>query len=162
EAKQALVTFEDGTEVAADVVVGADGIHSAVRSTFHSAQPSFAGQIAYRGLIAMERLPFLDRERENISFWLGPRRHFLTYPVGGGKHMNLVACVPHEGEWAGRSWTAPGDVAELAGHFMGWDPTIIRIIETLDATTRWALYDLEPLAAWTFGRVTLLGDAAHA
>jgi salicylate hydroxylase len=162
EHDEVQVSFHDGTLAAADVVVGADGIHSVVRSMFHSDQPIFSGQIAYRGLIPMERLSFLGSERENITFWLGPRRHFLSYPVAKGRLMNLVAFVPPEGGWEEESWTAPGEVARLADHFRGWHPSVVGIVEALDATSRWALYDREPLLAWTSGRVTLLGDAAHA
>lgn len=159
---EVLLAFNDGTSVVADVVVGADGIHSVVRSKFHCDQPIFSGQIAYRGLIPIERLSFLGSERENITFWLGPRRHFLTYPVARGRLMNLVAFVPYEGRWAEESWTAPGEVAQLADQFRGWHPSVVCIVEALDATSRWALYDRESLSTWTSGRVTLLGDAAHA
>ncbi len=162
ESGEVLLSFEDGTSTSADVLIGADGIHSVVRSTFYSRRPIFAGQIAYRGLIPMERLSFLGSGRQNITFWLGPRRHFLTYPVASGKLMNLVAFVPYEGGWIEESWAAPGEVAQLAEHFKGWDPAVIRIVQALDKTNCWALYDLEPLPAWTFDRVTLLGDAAHA
>jgi salicylate hydroxylase len=162
DGSEMLLSFEDGTFAATDVVVGADGIHSVIRSMFHSVEPMFVGQIAYRGLIPMERLSFLNGERRNITFWLGPRRHFLTYPVAGGRLMNVVAFVPHEGEWTEKPGPAPAEVAEVAEQFTGWDPTVIRIVEALDGTARWALYDLAPLSAWTFDKMTLLGDAAHA
>ena len=76
--------------------------------------------------------------------------------------MNLVAFVPADDHWAEESWTAPGQVEALASHFESWEPSVLGILHALDGTMRWALYDREPLPAWSFGRVTLLGDAAHA
>ncbi|MBO0687223.1 MAG: FAD-dependent monooxygenase, partial [Candidatus Dormibacteraeota bacterium] len=73
--------FEDGSTAVADVVVGADGIHSVVRALHYDDRPLFSGIAAYRGLIPMERLDFLGYHREISTFWLGPRRHFLIYPV---------------------------------------------------------------------------------
>lgn len=160
--REVLVSFQDGSQAAADVVIGADGIHSAVRACYHRDQPVFSGTIAYRGLIPLERLPSLDREREQLTFWLGPRQHFLTFPVASGSLLNLVAFVPADGTWAEESWTAPGSVDALAEQFEGWVPPVLDVVRALDGTMRWALYDREPLPAWSFGRVTLLGDAAHA
>src|SRR5205814_7072728 len=59
------------------------------------------------------------------------------------------------------SWSAPGDPATLAREFAGWDPMVEAIIAQVKTTFRWGLYDREPLATWTRGRLTLLGDAAH-
>jgi salicylate hydroxylase len=159
---EVVLSFQDGSTATAHAVVGADGIHSAVRARFHRDRPVFSGTIAYRGLIPLERLPFLDRERHQLTFWLGPRRHFLTFPVASGSLLNLVAFVPADGTWAEESWTAPGEVDALAEHFEGWVPPVLGVVRALDSTMRWALYDREPLPGWSFGRVTLLGDAAHA
>jgi salicylate hydroxylase len=156
------VAFADRSEAAADVVVGADGIHSRVRSLHHSDRPVFSGTIAYRGLIPMNRLGFLHEEREHLTFWFGPQRHFLTFPVARGTLMNLVAFVPGDDGWAEESWTASGEVADLARQFESWEPAVLGIVAALETTMRWALYDREPLPAWSFGRTTLLGDAAHA
>src|SRR5919198_1195335 len=111
---------QGGPTTTADVVVGADGIHSAVRACYHRDQPVFSGTIAYRGLIPLERLPSLDREGQQLTFWLGPRQHFLTFPVASGTLLNLVAFVPADGTWAEESWTAPGSVDALAEQFEGW------------------------------------------
>src|SRR5205807_3235672 len=103
------VIFDDGSTVAADVVVGADGIHSTVRSMHYDDRPVFSGTIAYRGLIPMDQLPSLGDVRHHITFWFGPRRHLLTFPVARGSLMNVVAFVPADDEWAEESWTAPGE-----------------------------------------------------
>jgi salicylate hydroxylase len=155
------LTFDDGSTAVADTVVGADGIHSVVRSAYQQDAPVFSGKIAYRGLVPMERLSFLGEDRHLHRMWLGPNQHFLTYPIAAGAMMNVVAFVPADDSWAVESWSAPGEVERLAEHFEGWDRTVLGIIGALDRTMRWALYDREPLPQWTFGRVTLLGDAAH-
>jgi salicylate hydroxylase len=158
----AVARFQGGSTVSADAVVGADGIHSVVRSIFHRDEPVFSKTVAYRGLIPMKRLAALGDAREHLTFWFGPRQHFLTFPVARGELMNLVAFVHAAEPWPAASWTVPGEVADLARDFAGWEPTVQAVIEGLDHTTRWALYDREPLDSWSFGRVTLLGDAAHA
>jgi salicylate hydroxylase len=154
------LTFADGSTAEADAAVGADGIHSVVRATYQRDAPVFSGKIAYRGLIPMERLPFLGDDRHLHRMWLGPGQHFLTYPIAAGALLNVVAFVPADG-WAVESWSAPGELARLREHFAGWERPVLDIIGALPATMRWALYDREPLPAWTAGRVTLLGDAAH-
>jgi len=155
------VSFDDGTTVQADVVVGADGIHSTVREALFGAEfPRFSGSIAYRGLVPAERLEYLKLER-NASAWLGPERHFVHYYVGAGRFVNFVAVVP-AGDWRVESWSARGEVADALAEFADWHPQLREIIRAVDFTNRWGLYDRDPLKCWSVGRVTLLGDAAHA
>ena len=155
----ARVKFADGTSVEADAVVAADGIHSELRPfVFPPSQPVFHGTISYRGLIARERLP--DWPMDRWLMWMGPSRHFLVFPVRHGTMVNYVGFVPADEEMK-ESWSAPGDPAVLRREFEGWDPRIGKLLEQVDRTFRWALYDREPLPTWTKGRLTLLGDAAH-
>ena len=76
---------------------------------------------SYRGLVPMDRLPFLGEAQRHLTFWFGPRRHLLTFPVARGELMNMVAFVPADDAWAEESWTAPGEVDVLARHFEGWE-----------------------------------------
>jgi salicylate hydroxylase len=92
--------------------------------------------------------------------WLGRGKHFLVYPVRAGELINYVGFVQTDEEMK-ESWSAPGDPRALAVEFAGWDPMIEAIITQVRKTFRWGLYDREPLATWTCGRLTLLGDAAH-
>ena len=92
--------------------------------------------------------------------WAGPSRHFLVFPVRHGTMVNYVGFVPTDQEMK-ESWSAPGDPAVLRREFDGWDPRIGQVLQQVDKTFRWALYDREPLTTWTKGRLTLLGDAAH-
>ena len=151
--------FADGTAAEADVVVGADGIHSELRPhVFPPSKPLFHGTISYRGLVPRERLP--DWPMDRWQMWAGPKKHFLVFPVRHGEMVNYVGFVPTDEEMK-ESWSAPGDPEVLRREFHGWDPRIGQVLEQVDRTFRWALYDREPLPTWTRGRLSLLGDAAH-
>ncbi len=155
----ARVRFENGVIAEADAVVGADGIHSELRPyVFPPSKPVFHGTISYRGVVPRERLP--DWPMDRWQMWAGPSKHFLVFPVRRGTMVNYVGFVPTDEEMK-ESWSAPGDRAVLRREFEGWDPRIGEVLEQVDKTFRWALYDREPLPTWTEGRLTLLGDAAH-
>jgi salicylate hydroxylase len=153
--------FASGESAHAHVVIGADGIHSTVREAlFGPESPRFSGSTAYRGLVPAERLARLRLPRRGYS-WLGPDRHFVHYYVAAGRLLNFVAVCP-AGDWRLESWSARGRVEDALAEFAGFHPTVREIIGAVDETFRWALYDRPPLPAWSRGRVTLLGDAAHA
>lgn len=155
------VEFADGTTVDADLLVGADGIHSRLQGMVtRAAEPVSEGIMAYRGLIPADRLRGVV-DMNASSMWLGPGQSFLAYPVSAGNLLNIVAFVPTN-LTVTESWTAPGDVAELAAAYRGWDPTVLSIIGAMDSTFRWGIYDREPLDRWSTNRITLLGDSAHA
>ena len=155
----ARVKFANGATAEAEVVVAADGIHSELRSfVVPPSKPVFHGTICYRGLVARERLPNWPMDRWQM--WAGPSRHFLVFPVRHGTMVNYVGFVPTDEEMK-ESWSARGDPAVLRREFEGWDPRIGNVLQQVDKTFRWALYDREPLPTWTKGRLTLLGDAAH-
>jgi salicylate hydroxylase len=155
----ARVKFANGATAEADVVVAADGIHSELcRYVVPPSKPVFHGTISYRGLVSRENLPSWPMDRWQM--WAGPSRHFLVFPVRHGTMVNYVGFVPTDEEMK-ESWSAPGDPAMLRREFEGWDPRIGDVLQQVDKTFRWALYDREPLPTWTKGRLTLLGDAAH-
>ena len=155
----AQVTFANGAVVEADIVVGADGIHSELRPYVAvESTPQFHGTIAYRGTFPHERMP--DWPMDRWQMWLGPGKHFLAFPLRAGQLINYVGFVPADEEMK-ESWSAPGDPEVLRAEFAGWDPRIEALLQNVDTTFRWALYDREPLPTWTAGRLTLLGDAAH-
>jgi salicylate hydroxylase len=155
----ARVTFANGATAEADIVVGADGIHSELRPfVFPPSAPVFHGTVAYRGTVPHERIPKFPNERWQM--WLGQGKHFLVFPLRAGKLLNYVGFVPADREMK-ESWSAPGDPDVLRAEFAGWDPRIGAILSKVEKTFRWALYDREPMPTWTKGRLTLLGDAAH-
>ena len=155
----ARVSFANGVVAEGDIVIAADGIHSELRH--HAAPPSrpvFHGSVAYRGVLSHQRIPHWPTDRWQM--WLGKGKHFLTFPVRSGELINYVGFVPADAEMK-ESWSAPGDPDVLRREFEGWDPRIGTLLSQVEKTFRWALYDREPLPAWTRGRLTLLGDAAH-
>jgi salicylate hydroxylase len=155
----ARLRFANGAVAEADVVVGADGIHSELRPhVFPPSTPVFHGNISYRGLVPRERLPGWPMDRWQM--WAGPSKHFLVFPVRRGEMVNYVGFVPADEEMK-ESWSAAGDPDALRREFDGWDPRIGTVLEQVHLTFRWALYDREPLPTWSKGRLTLLGDAAH-
>jgi 2-polyprenyl-6-methoxyphenol hydroxylase-like FAD-dependent oxidoreductase len=154
-------SFANGTSASLEVLVGADGIHSSVRGAlFGPEQPHFTGCIAYRGLVPAERLRDLWLE-VTAQVWMGPGRHFVHYYVSGRRMVNFVAIVEQD-TWTRESWTDRGEAADALAAFEGWHPQVRSIIEAVDETFIWALFDREPLVRWSHGRITLLGDACHA
>jgi salicylate hydroxylase len=152
--------FAGGLRADVDVLVGADGIHSFVRGRlFGPEQARFTGCIAYRGLIPAERLRALSLE-VTAQLWLGPGRHFVHYFVSARRLVNFVAIVEQD-TWTRESWTDRGDLADALAAFDGWHPHVRTMLESVDETFVWALFDRTPLDRWSVGRVTLLGDACH-
>jgi salicylate hydroxylase len=157
----ATAVFADGTTATADVVIGADGIHSVLQGfVVAPAQPVFSGVVAYRGLVPR----VAGYPADALRMWVGQSKHFLVFPVRAGELLNYVGFVPSGAE-VRESWSAPGDPAALAAHFAGWDPVIGEVIAAITGPGgtgfRWGMYDRAPLPKWSSGRLTLLGDAAH-
>jgi salicylate hydroxylase len=156
----AEVGFADGSSAVVDLVVGADGIHSAVRAALFGPEDArFTGHVAYRGLVPAERVAGLGVQlRSTVN--VGPGAHLVHYFVSNARLLNVV-CVLEERSWTRESWTDPGDVAELRAAFADWHPRVRGVVDALDRPLKWALFDRDPLPRWSAGAVTLLGDACH-
>ncbi|MFJ8581134.1 FAD-dependent monooxygenase [Micromonospora sp. NPDC093277] len=156
---QAELEFTDGARERADVVVGADGIHSVVRAGLHRDEPRFSGQLIFRGLVPADRVPSLTQD-PRVQLWLGPNQHCVGYPVAGGRMVSFGATVPAT---AGQqeSWSAVGEPGELALVYRDWHPEVRKLIGSADEMGRWALHDRDPVVGWSGRRTVLLGDAAH-
>jgi len=155
-----LLNFADGSHAQADVVIGADGVHSVVRGALaRRTRPQYSGVCAFRTLVPAHAAPaFALRPAQTI--WLGPGRHFVHYPIGGGSAVNVVAFAP-AGNYTDESWSATATIEEFHAEFADWDPRVTDLIAAGAVPGRWALLDRSPLRQWSRGRVTLLGDAAH-
>ena len=156
----ARLSFANGEIVDVDVVIAADGIHSALQKyVVEPPQPEYSGVRAYRGLVARAKLPHWRHGAHQV--WMGDDKHFMVFPVRRGELLNYVAFVPTAGETV-ESWSAFGDPNELAASFAGWDARVTELLDKVETCFWWGLYDRRPLNSWTNGRLTLLGDAAHA
>ena len=155
-----ILRFTDGETAAADVVIGADGIHSMVRAALtEPVPPAYSGLCAFRALVPAADAPEFARRPAQV-LWVGPDHHLVHYPVSAGKFVNLVAFAP-AGDYTTESWTATATVDELLAEFAGWDERLVALISAAGTPGRWALLDRAPLTGWSQGTVTLLGDAAH-
>jgi salicylate hydroxylase len=158
--REAKLRFANGRTVEADVVIAADGLHSTLQKyVVEPSPPEYSGSRAYRGLLQMEKLPGWRKEAHQI--WMGDGKHFMVFPVRCGQLVNYVGFVPTQDQTV-ESWSAVGDRDELAASFKGWDPRVTTLLEQVEGCFWWGLYDRRPLPSWTNGRLTLLGDAAHA
>ena len=152
--------FDNGIRITTDILVGADGINSAVRGAlFGEELPVFAGCVAYRGLVPAERIADLGLETGNQS-WVGPGAHLVHYPVSRGRLLNFVGWTEHD-EWNREDWTDRAMTTRALAAFEGWHPQVRQIISAADTCFIWALFDRDPLPQWSIGRATLLGDACH-
>jgi salicylate hydroxylase len=152
--------FDNGALIAADVVVGADGIHSTVRrALFGPDDPRFTGCVAYRGLVPAERVQHLNLET-TMQRWMGPGKHFVHYYVQARRLLNFV-CLVEQDTWTSESWSVRGDMSEARAAYQGWHPQVRAILDAQQEIFVWALLDRAPLPRWSVGRVTLLGDACH-
>jgi salicylate hydroxylase len=156
----AELRFADGSSVTADVVIGADGIHSKIRQTMVADRPRFSGQTIYRGLIRADRLAELLIEPK-VIIWLGPGQHCVCYPISSGRLISFAATTPAEGDWHAESWSAEGRVDDLLAAYQGWNDEITRVLKAAETVHKWALHDRDTLDRWSGSRVTLVGDAAH-
>lgn len=154
--------FEHDTTAEVDVLIGADGIHSAVRhEIFGPENPSFTGVVAYRAVVPADRLEGVPNLDEFTKWW-GPNTdtQIVTFPLNRGKDIFIFATIPQE-SWTEESWTAPASVEEFREMYADFHPEARALLDSCDEVMKSALYVRDPLPAWSKGSVTLLGDACH-
>ncbi|HUE46705.1 MAG TPA: FAD-dependent monooxygenase [Aestuariivirgaceae bacterium] len=154
----ATVHLEPGKTFEAEALVGADGLHSAVRGRLLGASPpDLAGHVLYRALMSIEAVPD-GTATDCVALWLYPGGHAVHYPVSGGASMNIV--VAGETRKAG-GWGAPAAPADVLACMPEAVPTLTTLLQAPEDWRRWPAADRAPASRWGDGPVTLLGDAAH-
>lgn len=154
------LTLSGGRSARGNALIAADGVHSRIRNELvGETRANFTGCLAWRGLVPADRLP--ERLRRNVGTnWVGPGGHVVHYFLRRGEILNFVGVVERD-DWQVESWTERGSVEECHRDFENWHEDVHTIIGNLETPFKWALLGREPLSRWSFGRVTLLGDAAH-
>jgi 2-polyprenyl-6-methoxyphenol hydroxylase-like FAD-dependent oxidoreductase len=158
EGSQVRVALADGAELTAGLVVGADGLHSTVRSLICADEPVFSGYVAFRGTAPVTEIPEEARSHD-VRLWIGPGIHLMQYPVRGGLLYNQVAVFKSARYVAGREdWGTPDELDE---RFAIANDTVRSAIPKLRTMRSYPNYDKEPLDTYVSGRAVLIGDAAH-
>lgn len=153
------VRVQGDDPVIGQAVVGADGLWSTVRAVVvGDGKPRVSGHIAYRAVLRREDVP-PHLWSPDVVLWAGPRTHLVHYPLRRGELFNLVA-VFHSDRYE-EGWDEYGDTEELHAKFAGARPEVKALLGKINVWKMWVLCDREPIADWSKGRVTLLGDAAH-
>ena len=156
------VRCSSGAVFGADVVVGADGVHSLARDWVAPGdEPMYSGTSGFRGLVPVEFLPSLP-EPGALQFWVGPGAHLLHYPISGGSVINFLAVIEGPDKWTGPAWMEAAEPGANLEAFAGWHPAVTEMIGAVPQSPRWGLFAHRPLGRWSRGPVVLLGDAAHA
>ncbi|MBV8926292.1 MAG: FAD-dependent monooxygenase [Bradyrhizobium sp.] len=154
------LTFSNGNQVEANAVVAADGVHSFVKhQLFGKDEPNFTGRIAYRTVFPASLLD--GRDIDDCTKWWGPDRHIVIYYVKPDRsEVYFVTSQPEPG-FTVESWSAMGDVGQLRKAFSAFHPQVRHVLQACPSVHKWALVDRDPLARWSQGNITLLGDACH-
>jgi salicylate hydroxylase len=139
-------------------LIGADGVKSAVRRQYVGDEARVSGHVVYRAVVDRQDFP-ADLQWNAASIWVGPNCHLVHYPLRGGEQYNVVVTFHsrEKEEWSVRE----GSREEVQSYFEGICARARQLIDLPKDWKRWATADREPIAQWTFGRATLLGDAAH-
>jgi 2-polyprenyl-6-methoxyphenol hydroxylase-like FAD-dependent oxidoreductase len=157
------VRLASGATVTGDLLVGADGVKSAVRAQIAGPdQAVYTGDAAWRFTIPAEQLP-PGLMSQVMSVWMGPGAHVVCYYLRAGALLNFVGLVETD-EVSEESWTAKFPWQKLKADFAGWHPDLQLLIDHADrdACYRWSLFFRPPIPNWSTRRATMLGDAVHA
>ncbi|WP_336333953.1 FAD-dependent monooxygenase [Pseudomonas putida] len=154
--------FKDGSQHRADLLIGADGIHSVVRTAlFGEEQPRFTGVVAYRAVVPANRLAHVPNIQAFTKWWgPNPQSQIVTFPLNQGRDIFIFATTAQD-SWHLESWTTAGDAAELRSHYLGFHADARALLDACDEVLKTALYERDPLPYWSEGAISLLGDACH-
>lgn len=145
-------------EAEAEVLVGADGLRSAVRTMIGIERaPSYAGYAACRAVIPVGAVPE-EMAAGEVGLWLGRGKHVVHYPIAGGRLVNLVVVARRAGELTG--WSSDQEAGHVRSDLADAASPLRHMVEAAGTWAAWSLYEM-PVRAMAKGRVALVGDAAH-
>jgi salicylate hydroxylase len=157
------LTWPHGLRVEGDALIGADGLWSSVRSQLLKDGPAKpTGHLAYRTLVRQQDLPMALRS-QNVTVWLGPRLHVVSYPVQRGEALNVVV-IAHGQAGDPHDWDQAGVTRDVQAALAGSCASLVDLGNALPTWRLWVLCDRPPVSSpdlMAKGRVALLGDAAH-
>jgi salicylate hydroxylase len=158
DADSVTVIDQNGQPHRGQALIGADGVKSVVRAQYVNDPPRVTGHVVYRAVVDKKDFP-ADLQWNAASIWVGPNCHLVHYPLRGGEQYNVVVTFHSrkQEEWG----VTEGSKEEVQSYFQGICPRARQLIDLPKSWKRWATADREPIGQWTFGRATLLGDAAH-
>jgi len=162
-ADDAELHFADGGSAKGDLLIGADGLKSAVRrQLFGDAVATYTGDAVWRLTVPTDRIPEADRLEKAMTLFLGPGGHGVCYYLRSGALVNFVGCVETD-DIDEESWTVKYPWQRLKADYVGWHPTLQAVLDAADKDQiyRWSLFARPPIRRWSSARVTLLGDSAH-
>ncbi|MBH3429621.1 FAD-dependent monooxygenase [Pseudomonas alkylphenolica] len=154
--------FKDGSQHRADLLIGADGIHSVVRNAlFGTEQPRFTGVVAYRAVVPLSKVAQVPNIQAFTKWWgPNPQSQIVTFPLNQGRDIFIFATTAQD-SWHLESWTTAGDASELRSHYQDFHADARALLDACDDVLKTALYERDPLPFWSQGAITLLGDACH-
>lgn len=155
----ARVLLADGTAAGARLVVAADGLRSVARQQLVGDEPVNSAYVAYRGAVPMEKVRENNISETDVVVYIGPRCHFVQYPLRGGDMFNQVAVFESPKAKAGEEdWGTPD---ELDAAFAHTTENVRNGLPLMWRDRWWRMFDRDPIMTWVYGRIALLGDAAH-
>lgn len=158
DADSVTVVDHKGNTYIGQALIGADGVKSVVREKYVGDPALVTGHVVYRAVVPKAEFPE-NLQWNAASIWVGPNCHLVHYPLRGGEEYNVVVTFHsrEQEEWGVKD----GSKEEVLSYFQGICPKARQLIELPKSWRRWATADREPIDQWTYGRITLLGDAAH-
>ena len=157
-----VLSFANGARVAAEIVIGADGVRSVVRHALYGDDnPTYTGQMVWRALLDGRDVPTELLEPTGHIQWVGPGRHLLAYKIRDGKLVNIVTQEDTD-KWVEEGWSTRGDPDEMRASFPNSEPRLDKLLHLVTACSKWGLFTRPLTQNWGRGRIELIGDAAHA
>ena len=157
-----VLQFDNGAQVEAEFVIGADGVRSVVRQALYGDDnPAYTGQMVWRALLSGGDVPEEMLEPMGHTQWVGPGCHFIAYYIRRGRHVNIVTQQDTD-QWVAEGWSTRGDPDEMRASFPDPEPRLARLMSLVTECSKWGLFTRPLTHNWGRGRIQLIGDAAHA